>query len=65
VHVNSHNEFFKSTVCGFDQWSDDHWGYDADEDIEAIIDGLEKYGYKYKVFAQGHLYAYDSTGWGM
>ena len=73
-YVNSvHDEYIKSTNCGFDQYADHHWAYDArspqisDLDLSSIAKKLQAGNYKYRWFETPNdrhlIYAFDPSGW--
>ena len=70
-YVNSvHDQYVKSTSCGFDQYADHHWAYDArgnDITLSSVATKLESGGYKYRWFAlpgsMHQIYAFDPSGW--
>lgn len=52
-YVNSvHDKYIKSTNCGFDQYADHHWAYDArqGQTLSDIAPKLEAGGHKYRWF---------------
>jgi len=72
TYVNSvHDQYIKSTSCGFDQYADHHWAYDVrsqDITLSDVAKTLEAGGYKYRWFAahggsMHHIYAFDPSGW--
>jgi hypothetical protein len=71
AYVNSvHDKYIKSTSCGFDQYADHHWGYDArgnGENLSMMAKKFEEGGYKYRWFANPsgnyQIYAFDPSGW--
>jgi len=70
-YVNGvHDQYVKSTNCGFDQYADHHWAYDArtnDITLSSISKKLEAGGYKYRWFSlpgnMHQIYAFDPSGW--
>jgi len=73
-YVNSvHDQYIKSTNCGFDQFADHHWAYDArtqSETLSSVAKKLDAKGHKYRWFEiqypshNGYqIYAFDPSGW--
>jgi len=71
-YVNGvHDEYVKSTNCGFDQFADHHWAYDemsGRETLSSVAKKCESGGHKYRWFyideiQVTQIYAFDPSGW--
>jgi len=75
-YVNSvHEQYVKSTKCGFDQFGDHHWAYDSPSHSGSVTlsdfakrldaDGVKYrwFGIDFGSFTGYQIYAFDPSGW--